>query len=98
MASIVATGEESRERLREKGVTPGKIKTGSVSRSSSGTRTTRSASGEVEKVEEPVKVDGDRMIKTTTYQKESVKGAPGTPGDLPQTETLYDPSGSLFVF
>jgi hypothetical protein len=82
---VVARGEESKKRLAARGITAGKIKSGSRTRSSSGTTTTRSASGEVEKIEEPVRIDpesGEQVssggvagVKTTTFNKEPLGAA-----------------------
>jgi len=68
MATVIATGEASRERLRSKGVTPGKLDTGSVTRTGR-KRTFRNPEGEVTREEEPVTVEGERFTKVTTYSK-----------------------------
>ena len=90
MVSIVATGEAAKQRLIARGITPGKITSGSVTRDRSNTRTTRSASGEVLETKEVVYVDDAgaqvargtpgsiKAEKTTTYNQPAITSTPGT--------------------
>ena len=89
MVSIVARGSDSDNRLRKAGITPGKISSGSVRRSSSGSKTYSDAAGEVYKTEEKVTIDGERGTRTTVYNKPSLGSAPGTGTS---GNTFLDPS------
>lgn len=91
MVTVTARGEEAKKRLREQGVSPGRISSGTVTRTSSGNRTYRDASGRVTRTEEDVTLPGgERGVKTTTYGKApSPMAAP--PG--PEQQDFYDATG-----
>jgi len=101
MVSVVGDADSTRALIRSRGLTPGKIQTGSVSRDSSGKRTTRSASGEFIRNEETVYVDQDDNIVSrgtpdaekkvlTTIKGEAPNLAGGTQKDQ---QVFYDAQG-----
>ena len=84
VVEVVARGEESKKKLADKGVTAGKITTGSVSRTSSGKRTRRSPEGEFIKSSEPVYVDGQ--------DREVTRGTPGSTMKIKETVLMDNPN------
>lgn len=85
--TVVGKGDETKELIKKRGLTPGRIESSVTTRDNKGKRTTRNAAGEITRIEETKREDGQRVKTITTYSKTEV-AAERTPVNTGREQAL----------